>query len=176
MFFDTIYSLKQYISFSVSFDISSFLKKFIYNQEQRIKVGGYKVAVQINVDLPLGENTIEFKEALGYADLACRVNVGEVISCVSVNGVVADCARITPPYISFPPFVSPAEGAIKGWLKEAVANFNSWVEEQGGASGMYGNKNAVFEIKDGYAGIEDLGFIVTKDNVFSIKDYYAGIT
>jgi len=130
------------------------------------------VPVSIEVDIPLGENIVEWKEASGFADLKTVINVTDtMLSCISMND--GACSLSAPE-----PYLSISDFTIKGWLKVVVVvtDYVSWVEEKGGAIGILGNKTAVFEIKDGYAGIEDLGFIVTKDNVFNVKDYYAGIT
>ena len=120
------------------------------------------------VELSLGQHQVLWSLA-GYADLNATIDVGEsAVTCVSVTG--GSCGSTTPPGVFASGFL------VTGYLAEVVADFTSWVESKGGVAAIEGNKAAVFEIKDGYAGIEDLGFTVTKGDVFTIKDYYAGIT
>ena len=124
----------------------------------------------VEIELSLGEHSVLWSLA-GYADLNATIDVREsAVSCVSVIG--GSCGSITPPGVVASGF------SVTGYLKElaVVTDFTSWVESKGGVAAIEGNKVAVFEIKDGYAGIEDLGFIVVKSDVFTIKDYYAGIT
>ena len=120
------------------------------------------------VELSLGQHNVLWS-MLGYADLNATIDVTEsAVTCVSVVG--GSCGSTTPPGVFASDFT------VTGYLAEAVADFTSWVESKGGVAAIEGNKAAVFEIKDGYAGIEDLGFTVTKGDVFTVKDYYAGIT
>jgi len=124
----------------------------------------------MEVELTLGSHNVLWS-APNYADLVATIDVGESgVSCVSVTG--GSCDLITPPGVIASGFT------VTGYLKElaVVTDFASWVASKGGAVGITGNKAAVFEMKDGYAGIEDLGFAVTKGDVFNTKDYYAGIT
>lgn len=123
---------------------------------------------KMDVELSLGEHLVLWSMP-GYADLNATIDVTEsAVTCVSVVG--GSCGSTTPPGVFASDFT------VTGYLAEAVADFTSWVESKGGVAAIEGNKAAVFEIKDGYAGIEDLGFTVTKGDVFTVKDYYAGIT
>ena len=124
--------------------------------------------ISIDVSLNIGENTIEWKEATGFADLKAKINVTQsMLSCVSMNDGV--CSLSPPePYISF-----PSTWAVKGWLSERVADFDSWVESKGGSGSI--ELGDVFEITDGFLTIVDLGFTVSLSNVFNATDYYLGI-
>ena len=118
--------------------------------------------------MPLGENTVEWREAIGYSNLKAVINVSDaILSCVSMNDGI--CSLSAPePYISF-----PSTWAVKGWLSEGVADFDSWVESKGGSGSI--ELGDVFEITDGFLTIVDLGFTVSLSNVFNTTDYYLGI-
>ena len=129
----------------------------------------------VDIELSLGQHDVLWSLD-GYADLAASITVAEAgVACDSVTGGACyTAAPVTAPGVLI---TTGAPFSVTGYLKESVVtDFTSWVESKGGVAAIEGNKGAVFEIKDGYAGIEDLGFTVTKGNVFTIKDYYAGIT
>lgn len=120
--------------------------------------------------------TVKWSGLSGRADLIASITVTEDgVTCDSVTG--GACYTTTPVTAPGVLITTGAPFTVTGHLKESVVtDLPSWVESKGGAAAIEGNKTAVFEIKDGYAGIEDLGFTVTKSNVFTAKDYYAGIT
>lgn len=76
--------------------------------------------------------TLVFKDPTGkYEDLTVVIEVGSTeLTCVSVNGVTLDCARTSPPYVSF-----PSSFTVKAWLKESVAeDICDWIDESGVAN------------------------------------------
>ena len=128
-----------------------------------------------SLELSLGQHDVLWSLD-GYADLTASITVAEAgVSCDSVTGGACyTAAPVTAPGVLV---TAGAPFTLTGYLKESVVtDFTSWIESKGGVAAIEGNKAAVFEIKDGYAGIEDLGFTVTKGDVFTIKEYYAGIT
>ena len=62
----------------------------------------------------------------------------------------------------------------KTWTVLMALTFEMWVEMKGGAEGIKGNKEAVWEIIEGYVEKIDLGFEVSKSNVFLVLEYYVG--
>ena len=130
------------------------------------------------IELSTGEHNVLWSLA-DHADLTAVIDVKDTeVECKTVNGFAAGCYTTLPDPVVEPIVYAPSGSfTVTGYLKESVVtDLDSWVESKGGVAAIEGNKAAVFEIKDGYAGIEDLGFTVTKGDVFTIKDYYAGIT
>ena len=120
------------------------------------------MSVEIDIDLPLGENIIEWREATGYQNLKVKINiVGTTIACVSMND--GTCRYAAPsPYVSINNF--PDYSTIKGSLKAIAVGMCDWIDESGVTSLTLNHALYVFYLSEGATGAAD-----AKYNILSPK-------
>lgn len=121
------------------------------------------MVVSVTVDLNIGENIIEWKEASGYADLEAKINVTDTsLSCVTMDGGV--CSLVAPePYISLIGFT------VKGFLAEG-GDIQSWITAKGGKRDISATEYS--EIVLGYTKVVPLDFEVPPAHLMTIQYYY----
>ena len=112
------------------------------------------MSVEIDIDLPLGENTIEWKEATGYADLKVKINITEVaLLCVSMND---GACRGVSPY----PFITISDFTVKGWLKAVAVGIGNWIDESGVTNLTLDHALYVFYLSEGWTSLADKKYTI----------------
>lgn len=114
--------------------------------------------VEIEVDLALGENILEWREATGYQNLKVKINIVETtISCVSMND--GTCRYVAPaPYIVINNF--PDYSTIKGSLKEVAVGTCDWIDESGVTNLTLNHALYIFYLSEGWTSLADKKYAI----------------